>query len=196
MTTAAAGNLAGQADKDKDKDKVEKRRALGRGLASLLPGPRVVAPAAAPACRAAARAGPCMLHECPLRMPSCSRRRVWRRLPCSRASLGGDSTVAAVATDSQRQSATASLRTCTRRVISPEDAGGRFAGDEGRSRFMRQAESRMPANLVVNLAIAEIDKNPFQTRYVQDDDALEELAESIKAQRSGAADRGASVGRR
>jgi ParB family chromosome partitioning protein len=44
-----------------------------------------------------------------------------------------------------------------------------------------QAESRMPGNLVVNLAIADIDKNPFQTRYVHDDDALEELADSIKA---------------
>jgi len=44
-----------------------------------------------------------------------------------------------------------------------------------------QAESRMPANLVVNLDIAVIDKNPFQTRYVDDDEALEELADSIKA---------------
>ena len=44
-----------------------------------------------------------------------------------------------------------------------------------------QAESRMPANLVVNLAIADIDKNPFQTRYVEDDEKLEELADSIKA---------------
>jgi ParB family chromosome partitioning protein len=43
-----------------------------------------------------------------------------------------------------------------------------------------QAESRMPGNLVVNLAIADIDKNPFQTRYVADDEALEELADSIK----------------
>ena len=40
MTTSAAGNVAGRAG---DKEKVEKRRALGRGLASLLPGPRVVA---------------------------------------------------------------------------------------------------------------------------------------------------------
>lgn len=38
----------------------------------------------------------------------------------------------------------------------------------------------MPANLVVNVAIADIDKNPFQTRYVEDDEALEELSESIK----------------
>jgi hypothetical protein len=47
MTTNAAEKLAADAHKDdvhkdKDKEKVEKRRALGRGLESLLPGPRVV----------------------------------------------------------------------------------------------------------------------------------------------------------
>src|SRR5579862_8580992 len=49
MTTAAAGNVARQgAEKEQgaDKEKMEKRRALGRGLASLLPGPRAVAPPA------------------------------------------------------------------------------------------------------------------------------------------------------
>jgi ParB family chromosome partitioning protein len=46
---------------------------------------------------------------------------------------------------------------------------------------MAQAESRIPGNLVINLAITDIDKNPFQTRYVDDNDALEELADSIKA---------------
>jgi ParB family chromosome partitioning protein len=46
---------------------------------------------------------------------------------------------------------------------------------------MAQAESRIPGNLVINLAIVDIDKNPFQTRYVDDNDALEELADSIKA---------------
>jgi ParB family chromosome partitioning protein len=44
-----------------------------------------------------------------------------------------------------------------------------------------QAESRIPGNLVVNVAIADIDRNPFQTRHVEDDEALEELADSIKA---------------
>ena len=44
------------------------------------------------------------------------------------------------------------------------------------------AGTRVPSNLVANLAISDIDKNPFQTRYVEDDDALEELADSIKAQ--------------
>ncbi len=43
------------------------------------------------------------------------------------------------------------------------------------------ADTRVPSNLVVNVAIADIDKNPFQTRLVDDDDALEELADSIKA---------------
>jgi hypothetical protein len=38
MTTTSAA--------EKKDEKVEKRRALGRGLESLLPGPRVVAPAA------------------------------------------------------------------------------------------------------------------------------------------------------
>src|SRR5580698_9758045 len=45
MTTSAAENTAGRAE-NKDKEKVEKRRALGRGLESLLPGPRVVGGAA------------------------------------------------------------------------------------------------------------------------------------------------------
>jgi len=41
--------------------------------------------------------------------------------------------------------------------------------------------ARGPGNLVIDLAIVDIDKNPFQTRYVEHDEALEELAESIKA---------------
>src|SRR5438270_8011402 len=43
-TAEAAGHPA-----EKEKEKVEKRRALGRGLESLLPGPRVVAGPAASA---------------------------------------------------------------------------------------------------------------------------------------------------
>jgi ParB family transcriptional regulator, chromosome partitioning protein len=34
---------------------------------------------------------------------------------------------------------------------------------------------------VINLAIADIDKNPFQTRVVDDDDGLDQLADSIRA---------------
>jgi len=46
-TTAAAENAAGQSG-EKVKEKAEKRRALGRGLESLLPGPRMVGAAARP----------------------------------------------------------------------------------------------------------------------------------------------------
>jgi ParB family chromosome partitioning protein len=35
-------------------------------------------------------------------------------------------------------------------------------------------------NLVVEIAIDDIEKNPYQTRHVSDDEALEELAESIR----------------
>ena len=43
--TATAANVAGNpGEKQKEKEKPAIRRALGRGLASLLPGPRVVTP--------------------------------------------------------------------------------------------------------------------------------------------------------
>jgi ParB family transcriptional regulator, chromosome partitioning protein len=66
-------------------------------------------------------------------------------------------------------------------VVWPEEPAYDSQATAGTISINAVAESRIPGNLVVNLAIAEIDKNPFQTRYVQDDDALEELAESIKA---------------
>ena len=76
-----------------------------------------------------------------------------------------------------------------RSVGQPGAAGPTFSGPESSPvaagdatiTMSAQAESRAPANLVVNLAIADIDKNPFQTRYVGDDDKLEELSDSIKS---------------
>jgi len=127
--TTTAGNVAAHSN---EKEKAEKRRALGRGLESLLPGPRVVAgtmarPAATPAAEdlnEVTRAGAPAPHESvvPTHVPS----------------------------------------------------------EEGIS-ILAQAESRIPGNLIVNLAIEDIDKNPFQTRYVDTGDALEELTNSIKA---------------
>ena len=43
------------------------------------------------------------------------------------------------------------------------------------------AEGRTPSNLVVNIPLDEIDKNPYQTRYDFDPEMLEELADSIRA---------------
>jgi ParB family chromosome partitioning protein len=66
-------------------------------------------------------------------------------------------------------------------VAFPEShSAAQVAGDETITIYA-QAESRIPGNLVVNVAIADIDRNPFQTRHVEDDEALEELADSIKA---------------
>jgi hypothetical protein len=50
-----------------------------------------------------------------------------------------------------------------------DDGGGRLEIGWRRElpTIFAQAESRMPGNLVANLEIADIDKNPFQTRYVE-----------------------------
>ena len=43
------------------------------------------------------------------------------------------------------------------------------------------AETRISTNLVANLPLDSIDKNPYQTRYVFDEEMLWELRDSIKA---------------
>lgn len=206
MTTAAA-NVAGQSG-EKDKDKVEKRRALGRGLASLLPGPRVVTPAAAPAAPSAApparaaSATPSLPHGTGAASALAERAAVSGSVSSLGSSGAGASAPdgsaklrstgeasAAVATYSPGSDQAAMAQADrTLEVVWPED---KLPGPDGRLAYNSQAadgtftmhaaaETRMPGNLVFNLAIADIDKNPFQTRYVDDNDALEELAESIK----------------
>jgi ParB family transcriptional regulator, chromosome partitioning protein len=180
MTTSAAEKSAGRVA---DKEKVEKRRALGRGLESLLPGPRVVGSAPRPV-------GP----------PHGSSPHV----PATAAGVPFDGTIRAVVDEAVEDAARAgapALHTPSPHIAAPHATSApaelRSAGQPGAAvptfdssaqaavddpiTIYAQAESRMPANLVVNLAIADIDKNPFQTRYVHDDDALEELADSIKA---------------
>jgi ParB family chromosome partitioning protein len=165
MTTSTAGNVAGQADKDKDKDKekMEKRRALGRGLASLLPGPRVV-PAA-----------PTQVEQA---SPSTLRPNAGLNAPDAAGTRAGVPGPHVPASGDEQQ--------VPHRGFAPvrnDNAGGAALGEgaEQGIEIVAAAESRMPGNLVVNLALEQIDKNPFQTRYVQDNDNLEELAESIKA---------------
>jgi ParB family transcriptional regulator, chromosome partitioning protein len=68
-----------------------------------------------------------------------------------------------------------------RNDIAPAGVGDEIDQGGERIELMAAAESRTPGNLVINLALEQIDKNPFQTRYVEDDIALEELTESIKA---------------
>ena len=154
MTTSTAGNVAGPVDKGQaEKEKMEKRRALGRGLASLLPGPRVV--------------------------PSTT------NTP-SNQSAGAASTRAGVpaphsSTSAVEQQVPHSVRNDIGREFSSGESSGMLRQESESIDLITAPDSRTPSNLVVDLRLEQIDKNPFQTRYVQDNDNLEELAESIKS---------------
>jgi ParB family transcriptional regulator, chromosome partitioning protein len=156
MTTATAQN---KAEHSTEKDKAEKRRALGRGLESLLPRPKVVAvPAAGPQQQGSAL--PQSQSASELRSPA--------------------QPETAVPTNTEApQSAHLQMAEAARTGVSAPHTP---APDEPQEpiTILAQAEGKVPANLVVNLAIEEINKNPFQTRYVHDSEALEELAESIR----------------
>ena len=146
MTTAAAANLAGHGG-DKEKEKMEKRRALGRGLASLLPGPRAINPA--PAAVAT---------------------------PVAAAPTSSVATAAPVPITSAA-AAPVSAPSSPHPAVPSHNLPAADVAVIGADHAARDAS----ANLVVNLSIADIDRNPFQTRHVNHDEALEELADSIKA---------------
>jgi ParB family transcriptional regulator, chromosome partitioning protein len=186
MTTSSAEKLAAKAG---EKDKEQKpgiRRALGRGLESLLPGPRVV-PRATPvdvSHGGAAADGQQVPH---------------RAVGPVRNDIGGiggrddtrepfDGVIQAVAPDAPAADLShASVAAELRSARQPGAAVSTYsvpitspsATDEGIS-IMAQAEGRIPGNLVIQLALTDIDKNPFQTRYVRNNEALAELADSIK----------------
>ena len=212
--TATAGNVAGEKDKEK---MVEKRRALGRGLAALFTGPRVVptpttaagssAPASpgiaslqsppfakdakdgAPTPAAPAATDPLLAKEArsaaapyvpavPVPVPTTPPAVVQ-----GPAAPQLDPVAEAVIEAVVEESGVASPRVEPPPVATGEvhyDAYEELAPD-GTIEIQAVADTRIPTNLVVNVPIADIDKNPFQTRYVEDDEALEELAESIKA---------------
>jgi ParB family transcriptional regulator, chromosome partitioning protein len=219
MTTAAAGHSG-----EKEKDKVEKRRALGRGLESLLPGPRVVAGTAARPAGTPAVGGDSATAE--LRSAGQPRAAV----PTSPSGIGGGAGTRAEPALSLPKGVPAPhrpegepfggvIRAEVEEAVQSPEAASSVAGavaelrsawpdqrsgptqshptpsggtPSGPTQFgstqstetitiLAQAESRAPGNLVVNLAIADIDKNPFQTRYVHNGEALEELTNSIKA---------------
>ena len=182
MTTAAAENKAGHSG-----EKVEKRRALGRGLESLLPGPRVVAPAQSSGAVGKQQVPP--LHSVPGRNDNVNKNA--SSVPIVQvgetAIEGSVQTVADPATADRTQAgaspfAGAELRSSGQPGAAvPTFNSPTETTSEDPITIYAQAESRVPGNLVVSLAISDIDKNPFQTRYVDDDDALEELSDSIKA---------------
>ncbi len=115
--------MATTAAVEKKDEKVEKRRALGRGLESLLPGPRVVVPAGGDA--------------------------------------GGEKQVPHFVLNDKASGEVEVAATLERPAVSEEIEAGRTS------------------DLVVNLAIEAIEKNPYQTRQVFDEATLLELRDSI-----------------
>jgi len=206
-STTAAENLP-RNSVQKEKEKAEKRRALGRGLESLLPGPRVVAGTAAGASAQGSSAAskqqvPHFVRNDRTINDKTISEPIQRDGSVSSQNAGGtvlEGTIQAVAEVAVDEAAragrprphesaadeAAELRSAWPDQRSgPTQSGptqpGPTQGTEESITILAQAESRIPGNLVANLAIENIDKNPFQTRYVQNDDALEELTNSIKA---------------
>jgi ParB family chromosome partitioning protein len=183
MTTSAAGNIAGRAG---DKEKVEKRRALGRGLASLLPGPRVVSAPDQSSATGGKQQIPHFVRNDKVSsgdqglgepVAGTIRAEVEEGIEESRAGAPAPHDIAELPGGQPGAAVPTPNPFPTQDLAGhdwPEDTPGEPIT------IYAQAESRMPGNLVVNLAIADIDKNPFQTRYVEDDDKLEELSDSIK----------------
>jgi len=175
MTTgSAAENLAGHGVEKKD-EKVEKRRALGRGLESLLPGPRVVSSVQYPVPSAGTPSPQGLKPE-----SSSSAKGTAEAVPFPTAvdagSTGGageqrvphfvrnDNGVGVQASQEPEASRTG--------VSDPHDP---LPGEVISIQAMA-----IPGNMVANISIDLIEKNPYQTRYVFDEEMLGELRDSIK----------------
>ncbi len=144
MTTTAAEKVIVHAEK-KD-EKVEKRRALGRGLESLLPGPRVVVSPES-------------------RVPSGG--------PSSPGDAAGETKIPHfVRNDKSDGAGVATLEPPASVEIETTRAGAPSTTAQG--------GSASHGNVVANLAIDSIEKNPYQTRHVFHEEQLIELRDSIK----------------
>jgi ParB family chromosome partitioning protein len=183
--TAAAEKVSGvvgtsrekPADASKDKEKAEKRRALGRGLESLLPGPRMVAGSAA---TAVDRRGTGSARG---------------ETPVHASGAAADHGVPHFVRDDMREgvgpgsgatAVTASAAAAEVRGDSQAAAGHPETAVENETVWRtavsapHQPASGMPSNMVSNIPLDHIDKNPYQTRYLFDQELLEELADSIR----------------
>jgi ParB family chromosome partitioning protein len=157
--TAAAENLAGRAGEKKD-EKVEKRRALGRGLESLLPGPRVVS---SPESRVPSPES---------RVPSPEVSAPQGLKPESSSAMSG--TAEAVPFP-------ISMEQTASEEIDATGAPAPHLPEEGEVISIQAvADDRILGNRVAHIPIALIEKNPYQTRYVFDEEMLGELRDSIK----------------
>jgi ParB family transcriptional regulator, chromosome partitioning protein len=167
MTTSAAEKVAG-AVPEKKEEKIEKRRALGRGLESLLPGPRVVV--ASPESRVAT-----------VEVPSPT-------VDGGSSSDGGEQQVPRFARNDKASENPRFARDDMSRVValdplSSEEMDARRTGVSAPHEPLPEVISIQgqanSVSQVVNLDVNLIEKNPYQTRYVFDEETLIDMKESI-----------------
>jgi ParB family chromosome partitioning protein len=157
-TTSAAENLAGPVVEKKE-EKVEKRRALGRGLESLLPGPRVVVPGGTGGSVQGGGGGG------EQQVPHFVR---------NDKPLSDDGALSAELPASGEMEASRTGVSDPHELLPDDLLPGEVIS------IQAVAETRVAGNLVTQLLLDAIDKNPYQTRYVFDEDMLRELRDSIK----------------
>ena len=155
---------------EKKDEKMEKRKALGRGLASLLPGPRVVTGTES---RTPTGAGsvnpdlPASAHANETKIP-----RFARDDKGMRDGKGTEPTTSAEA--GATRAAAPAPHAPASHLTSPASF------DPSSDVISIQAQTIQPHHMVALIDLELIDKNPYQTRYVFDEEPLRELADSIK----------------
>jgi ParB family chromosome partitioning protein len=209
MTTSAAEKVGGAVGEKKEELKVEKRRALGRGLGALLPGPRVVGSAVSHQ-PSAVSAAPVAGSEAGVeggggagdtRIPRFARNDKsvgWNdRSDVAEATVEppasqepqADAAFAAGRANAPVPTQTAAVPAQTSPVSTQVAAGPTQTGalpafepylaDEVIS-IQAVADDRIVGGRVANIPLEAIDKNPYQTRYVFEEETLWELRDSIK----------------
>ena len=182
MTTTAAEKVGSGVVEKKEESKVEKRRALGRGLASLLPGPRVVgSPESRLAGTDASGVGDGAGET---KVPRFARGDKDVSLddssgvPPASQELQADAAFAAGPLDSARgRLANAPIPTLAVPTLAVP-AFEPYGADEVIS--IQAVAEAVPHHRVVNVPVDAIEKNPYQTRYVFDEEMLGELRDSIR----------------
>jgi ParB family chromosome partitioning protein len=174
MTTSAAENLAGRGVEKKD-EKVEKRRALGRGLESLLPGPRAVVPPATGggAGQDSSSGGEKQVPHF-VRNDNGARAAASEELEASRTGVSDPHEQSPGHAADAAGQPRAAVPTLEPALEGDEPLPGEVIS------IQAVAETRAAGTQVAQIAIELIDKNPYQTRYVFDEEMLGELRDSIK----------------
>jgi ParB family transcriptional regulator, chromosome partitioning protein len=176
---------------EKKDEKVEKRRALGRGLDSLLPGPRVVSSTQYPV--PSTQASPHVTKNAITPVPEPVVSEVQQP-------AGSEELEMKQAGAPALHSPTTPLSSLT--VPIPQQDAAYAAGQPGAAvptsaspevepefdeyrpgeviSIQAVAEERAQDSVISQLRISSIDKNPYQTRFVFDEDMLQELQDSIR----------------